>query len=306
MSADPQPSPASSPSNSESSTSLIPSPRTQWLAALGLFLVLAAWYLSLLGKHYDGDAIKNAVWNRGRPTIAEVNHPYPGVWYWVWWKVGSGFVAEDFDSRMAWIEGLNALLGAASAGLACSTLLALGVRLRTAFAGALLMGMTHAWFYHSTQSTEPMMAQFWMMIAYRFAAAIPRRGVAAAVGCAFTWAVAVGAYQSYILGGLGLLIIVAQDRRNILPWLATSAVVGTALYAGAAIADGARSVGGIIAYITHKPDGEYWVHPTVGPAAIAVRFGKCHHPAVAGHPRLAGLAPGLGRTCSPMKRPSLS
>jgi hypothetical protein len=260
MSADPQPS-----TQPTAAVAPSPPPKSYPLVLLGLFLFLAFTYIWLHARQYDGDAIKNAVWNRDRPTIATVNHPYPGVWYWVWWKVGSGFVGTDFDSRMAWIEALNGLLGAGAATLAASTLLAAGVRLGTALAGALFLGLTHAWFYHSTQSTEPIMAQFWMMLSYRCAVAIPTRGQAAVIGCAVAWAIAVGAYQSYILGGLGLLWIVSQNRKHILPWLAASAVVGTSLYVGAAVGSGARNLRGVIEYITHKPDGEYWgfIRPSV-------------------------------------------
>lgn len=249
MSADPQPiNPATAADT----------PKRHTFVLLALFLGLAMWFLWLHARHYDGDAIKNAVWNRSGPGIATVNHPYPGVWFWVWWKVGESFVATDFDSRMAWIEALNALLGAGAAALAASSLIAFGVRLPIAVGSALLMSLTHAWFYHSTQSTEPIMAQFWMMLSVRFLAAIPKHGVSAVIGSAAAWAIAVGAYQSYILGGLGLFWIICRERKHILPWLITAAIIGTSLYVIAAIGSGARDVRGVIGYITHKPDGEYW------------------------------------------------
>lgn len=239
-------------------TSAGPTTRANRICLAVFFLLFAALYLGLHGRDYDGDALKQNVWDASGPHVASVNHAYPGVWFWCWWKLGENFVGADFDDRMAWIEALNGLLGAGAATLGAATLLAVGVHRWMAFAAAALLGLSNAWFYHSTQATEPIMAQFWFMLSLRSLAAVPQRGVPAVVLCAVTWAVAVGAYQSYILAGPGLLWIVAAHRRHVLPWLAVAGVVGTGLYVLAAVSHGARSPAEVIAYLTTKTDSDYW------------------------------------------------
>lgn len=222
--------------------------------ALGLF----AFYLALHARLYDGDALKQASWNQTGPLIGAVNHPYSSLWYRGWWRLVEPFSGQDFDRRMAWMIGLNALLGSLSAALVANILISQGVRVRRATLAALGLGMTHAWFYHSTQTTEPMMAEFWLLLSLRLLLVTGARERQATVFGAITWAVAVAAYQTYVLAGLGLLWVVSTHRSRSLLWLSVAGFAGTLLFTVAAVMKGANDISGIIHFLTDKPDGEYW------------------------------------------------
>ena len=67
---------------------------TRWIAVAGrLSLCL---YLGLPGKLYDGDALKQAIWNYDRPLIGVVNHPYSQAWFYAWWRWVSPVAGRGF------------------------------------------------------------------------------------------------------------------------------------------------------------------------------------------------------------------
>lgn len=228
------------------------------LTASAVLIGLLCLYLTWWGQLYDGDALKQSNLHVLPPVIQGANHPYSQLWFWAWLKLAPASVRDSLDSRMAWMAGLNGLLGAGSATLMVLLLKSAGVRLSIAVGCALLAGLSHAWFYHSTQVTEPMLAQFLFLGA--LALAIPERQPSWLWGAlsGFAWAGSVAAYQSYFLGGLGLLVLNCSDRRRAVSCVVGAGILGGSLFSLAAILQGAHSPGEIAQYLTAKSDGHWW------------------------------------------------
>ena len=225
-----------------------------------LFVTLAAWYLALRAYSYDGESIKYAVWNEPGPKIEWVSHPYSDAWYWVWWKLGEGFVSTDFDDRMRWMEALNSILGAASVTLGAAALLRFGAGVWATLLSVLTLGLARNYFFDSTLSNEPMMAQFWLSLSLLFTAkaTAPGSRLSWTLLSGASWALAVAAYQTYVLGGLGILWLMGPDRRRQVVWTITAAIVGFSLYLTAAVLYGGASIAALKHYFFTKTDAGIW------------------------------------------------
>ena len=235
-------------------------PRANPIIFVLLFVSLAAWYLTLRAVSYDGESIKSAVWNDSGPKIKWVSHPYSQAWYWAWWKLGEGFVSEDFDDRMRWMEALNSILGAASVTLGAAALLRFGASLGATLLSALALGLGRNFFFDSTLSTEPMMAQFWLSLSLLLTAiaVTPGTRLLWTVLSGVAWALSVSAYQTYVLGGLGVLWLIGPDRRRQIVWTVTAAVVGFSFYLTAAVLYGGANLANLKRYFFTKTDDETW------------------------------------------------
>ena len=243
---------------------------TRWgRTGLLLLVTLAAFYLVWQGRYYDTEALKQAMWNFPGPTVHTVKHAWSHVWYWYWWKLVAPFAGTDFDNRMFWVTTLNALLSAGSVVLLVDCLRVSGVSRSVAVATGLLLGGSAAWFHQSSQPMEPMMAEFWLVLALRLGLVAGPRETAATAGSAICWAVAVAAYQTYLFAGAGLLVLVATRRLRTLLWLAVAALAGLTLTLLAAFGHGARDLPGLIQYLTQKDDPGYWGFIRLSAAAQA-------------------------------------
>lgn len=238
--------------------------RNPALASVIVGLILLVFYLLLPGRNHDGDALKQAQLHLTPPHIDAVNHPYNQLPFWAWLKAAPASVVGSLEPRMNWMAALNSVLGAAAAALSVRWLLAHGVRPLVASLVGLTLGLSNAWFYHSTQVTEPMLAQFIFLLALLAADSRRHPDWLWAALAGGVWAASVAAYQSFALAGPGVLVLIAQDRRRALGWLLGAGIVGTSLFSLAAILRGANSMGGIIGYLTDKPDGEWWGRWTLG------------------------------------------
>ncbi len=215
------------------------------------------FYVSFLSKRYDGDALKQSgcIWSK--PSAAGVNHPFAPLYFGAWWQLVKAFAPEDFVGRMSWLEALNSLLGAGAAGFAVAAIGRMGVSVFQSVLGGLILSFSHAWIYHSVQTTEPMMAQFWLMasiwVALRCQDSVPGAALSGVL-----WAISVGSYQSYILAGPAVLFLAVRRIKPAVAWVVCSGVVGFGLFTLAAVLNGAGNPGEVIVYLTTKTDGEYW------------------------------------------------
>ncbi len=246
--------PVSPPESAPSATT--PLAAGWWAGAIAL--VLLAFYLSFGALVYDGDALKHAGSFWGRPSIGASNHPFVDVWFGGWWQLVKGWAPVDFVGRMAWLEALNALLGAGAVGFAVGFLRRLGLDGPRCALGGLILGLSTPWMYHSLQTTEPIMGQFWLMASLWAAVRRPGSIVGAGLLSGACWALSVVAYQTYFLAGPAVLWMAAQRRETGFAWVGAAGLVGIGLFTTAAVLSGAHDPAGVFGYLTTKHDGEYW------------------------------------------------
>lgn len=220
-------------------------------------MAVLCFNLSFLARRYDGDALKQAGCFWAGPEVGEVNHPFSSHVAWAWWSVVKRWAGEDFVARMAWLEAINALLGAASVGLGVAVMRHLGLGAWACAIGGLVLGTSHAWMYHSLQATEPMLAQFWLMASAWLAVRWNDSSRGAALS-GVAWALSVASYQSYFLAGPAVLLLAVCRLRPAIVWTASAGLVGTGLFSLAAYLSGAKDLEGILRYLHNKPDGAYW------------------------------------------------
>jgi len=159
---------------------------------------------------------------------------------------------------MAWLSVFNHLSGAGCLALVIDLAYARTNHWPAALLAGLLLVVTAAFFYHSVQTTEPMIALFWFLTAWRLLTSdgtLPHWRV---VASSFAYALSVASYQSFFLGGVGLLVLAWTSCGRGSLWLSGGFVAGTSLFVAAACADGATDVGAVCRYLTQKPDGAYW------------------------------------------------
>ncbi len=224
-----------------------------WMIAAAIF----CFYVAFVAKLYDGDALKQSGCLWGPVDVAGANHPYTGLYFSFWWSAIKSFAPQDFVGRMSWLEAMSSLFGAGAVGFTAAALRRLGLATAHVVLGALILGFSTAWIYHATQTTEPMVAQFFLMASLW--ASVRWKDSAAAAGVAgVLWAVSVASYQSYFLAGPAMLLIAAPRLRAAIAWVACAGVVGTLLFVAAAVLSGAKDVSGVVGYLATKPDGGYW------------------------------------------------
>ncbi len=233
-----------------------PSIRQRTWAFVSLSLTVSLFYVLLRGWNYDGDALKYAVWNSNSAAVMDNNHPFSSHLFFGWWSVVKSFTINDFDNRMGWLSLLNSILGGLGAALVSEIILLRSKRISTAILSALLLSLTHAWFYHSTQVTEPMIAQVLMLASLRTLCI--GRTWRSAIGGGVFWALSVTAYQSYVVAGIGLLVVSGSNRIRALTFLASAAIIGPSLYIIAALGHGADSVTDVTTYLFHSSGGTAW------------------------------------------------
>jgi hypothetical protein len=228
--------------------------------AIGLFLLLAAFFIGMPVRRFDTEALKQSMSVPGVPEVGPVNHPYSGVVFYYWWKLVSslGVGEPGFERRMVWIGALNGLLGAAGVVLLVDLLRRQGATLVVSLASGLLLAVSHAWYFNAAQPMEPMLAAFFLLLSIWFAANPSDSSAASGMLSGASWAMSVAAYQSYFLAGPGVLLIAFSRFRRATGWVVAAGVVGVVMFSAAAVARGAHNVSGVLAYLTEKPDGEYW------------------------------------------------
>jgi hypothetical protein len=231
-------------------------PRTPWLPA-SIFLILLLLYLAFPSRHYDGDALKYSGVFHSSPAVGASNHPFSAYYFYGWWRWVQHFSGEDFVRRMDLLTAMNAFLGAGSAALGSAWIRRRGIANRIAVAVGLLLGLSQCWIYHSTQTTEPMAAQFLVMLSL-WIGSLDRIGSVRPILSAACWAASVASYQSYFLAGPFVLLLAAPHWRGRLLWTVSAGMVGFALFGMAARLAGASDISGFIAYLTAKHDGQYW------------------------------------------------
>jgi len=234
-----------------------PGQRRGWML-FGVFLLWLVFFVLFFARYYDGDALKYCVWDGRGYRWGTVNHLLTQFWFESWWRMVSWLADDEFTNRVAWLAAFNHVAGAA-----CLTLVVEIAYVRTKSWSAslltgLLLGVTGAFFYHAVQTTEPMVALLWFLIAWRLLATEGTIAGWRVVAAAVAYALSVGSYQSFFLGGFGLLILAWTGYRNGLLWMVVSFLAGAAIFATAAVADGATDTGEVVRYLTQKPDGAYW------------------------------------------------
>jgi hypothetical protein len=231
----------------------------RWQAVL-LFFLLAAFFIGVPIHRFDTEALKQSMSVPGEPEVAAVNHPYSGKVFYYWWRLVSelGVGEPGFDRRLVWIGALNGLLGAGGIVLLVDLVRRQGANFVVSVAAGLLLALTHAWYFNAAQPMEPMLAAFFLLLSLWFAANPSDSSAAGGMLSGAAWAMSVAAYQSYFLAGPGVLLIAFTRFRRATAWIVAAGVVGVVLFSAAAVARGAHNVSGVIAYLTDKPDGEYW------------------------------------------------
>jgi hypothetical protein len=211
--------------------------------------VAFAVYSLLHGRWMDGDSLRYPVWDPDAARIGTVNHALSPSWFYLWWKLGAPWVRGDLENRIHWLQVLNHLAGALSL-----TLVAVMVARRTASraAGVLAasaLGLSSAFFYHATQSTEPLMAVWWLLASWFLLEAAPPRSALTLLFSAAAFALSVASYQSFLTAGLGLLLLAFRARRDGLIWATAALVFGLGIFVAAACLDGVRSEASLATYL---------------------------------------------------------
>lgn len=222
------------------------------------FLVPLALYLLFNSHCYDGDGLKNLPWNWGDFTIGGNNHFLTSFWCWNWWQWVHGCSGPGFGDKMHWLAALNAILGALSVCLVMDLVFLQTRKHGSAILAGLLLAISAAFFYHSTQTTEPMIGLFWFMLSWRLLASKQCSQTAVIALSAVCLAVSVASYQSFLLGGLGLAILAWSSAKNGITWMLTAAVAGVFLFAGAAYGRGAGDLHAVFQQMFEKPGEGIW------------------------------------------------
>lgn len=243
-----------------------------------VFLGLLSLYLFFPSRHYDGDALKRTAVFFKDPPVEGSNHPFTGLFYSTWWRLVSGLAGDDIIRKIDVLTSMNSLLGAAAAALGCAWLGRIGVAPLLQGAGGLLIGLTSAATYHSTQTTEPMSAQFCLMMSLYVGTWGNTGRLGLVLGGAF-WACSVACYQSYFLAGPFVLWLTCTRLKEAIAWVASAGVVGTLLFALAAHFHGMPGASGFVQYVTTHHDSGYWGFFTWGqtlrtPLGFAVAVSK--------------------------------
>lgn len=228
-----------------------------------IFAVLCALYLAFPARHYDGDALKRVGVMFGPPSVEGANHPFTSVYFAAWWALVKGWAGTDMVHRLDALTAMNSILGAAASAIGCAWLGRIGVKRNLALLGGLALGLTSASTYHSTQTTEPMSAQFWFMLSL-YLGTFSNLGKGSGILSGACWAIAVASYQSYFLVGPFVLWIHCRRWRDVLPWTVAAGAMGFLLFGLAAHLNGKPGLSGFIKYATAKNDGEYWGFFTLG------------------------------------------
>lgn len=227
-----------------------------------LYIVVAGFLLSLYigfyGRDYNTESLKYTAWNFEAPWIAGIDHPWVAYWFWGWWQLVESFAGTDFDQKMQWLTTLNALLGTASIILLMNSLRVMGATRLICLGVGLLVGCSQAWFLQSSQAMDPMMGQFWLMVSWRLALHQGKNEIATTSLSALTYAVSVAAYQSYVLAGPALFIIIATRISRTAVWTLVAAFFGVGFAVAAALIKGAETLPEVLGYMFHKADGDYW------------------------------------------------
>ncbi len=228
----------------------------RWLPWV-LFACLMAVYYGFPSRGYDGDALKQSGVFHSTPGIGGPNHPFSAMYFATWWNLVKGFAGEDFVSRMDLLVAMNSLLGAGAAALGCAWLGRQGLGVSRTLPAGLLLGLSHFWIYHSTQTTEPMAAQFLLMLSL-WGGSLSQLGVWRLILSGVLWATAVVSYQSYFLAGPFVLWLTVARWRDLPYWVVPAGVTGFFWFGLAAYLGGAKDFAGFLGYLTTKTDGEYW------------------------------------------------
>lgn len=230
-----------------------------WQAGI-LFVVLAAFFIGVPVRRFDTEALKQSMSLPGVPGVAAVNHPYSGKVFHYWWRLVSelGVGEPGFERRMVWIGALNGLLGAGGVVLLVDLLRRQGATLLVSVMAGLMLAVSHAWYFNAAQPMEPMLAAFLLLLSIRYAAKPSDSSASGGMLSGAFWAMSVAAYQSYFLAGPGVLLMAFTRLRRGAAWVIVAGIVGVFLFSAAAVARGAHNVTGVLAYLTEKPDGEYW------------------------------------------------
>lgn len=228
----------------------------RWLPWL-LFGLLLALYCSFPSRRYDGDALKQSGVFHSAPGIGGSNHPFSGLYFTTWWNLVKGFAGADFVSRMDLLVAFNSLLGAGAAALGCAWLGRQGLGARVTLPVGLILGLGHFWIYHSTQTTEPMAAQFLLALSL-WVGSLSRLGVWRMILSGLLWATAVVSYQSYFLAGPFVVWLTVTRWRSLPYWVVPAGIAGFFWFGLAAYLAGAKDLAGFVGYLTAKHDGEYW------------------------------------------------
>lgn len=241
---------------------IAPIPLPAWGPAL-VFVALLILFLSFPSRDYDGDALKRVSVMFGPARAEASNHPFASKYFAAWWSIARNFSGSDIVDRIDSLIAMNSLLGAAGAALGCAWLGRIGVGRNVALMGGFALGLTSAWIYHSTQTTEPISAQFWFMLSL-YLGAHAQLGPLAGILSGACWATAVVSYQSYFLVGPFVLWLSCRKWRDALPWVVAAGVAGFAWFGVAAYLNGSRDLSGFVKYLTAKHDGAYWGFFTLG------------------------------------------
>jgi hypothetical protein len=219
---------------------------------------LLCLYIGFYGRDYNTESIKYAVWNIEKPATGGIDHPWVSFWFWGWWQLVEPFAGPEFDQKMQWLTALNALLGTASILVLMNCLRAMGSTLPTSLGVGLLIGCSQAWFVQSSQTMDPMMAQFWLLLSWRLALHQGRREILTTVLSGLTYALSVAAYQSYVLAGPALFVLIATRISRTAVWTVVAALFGIGFAVAAALVHGANDFRGVLDYLFNKADGSYW------------------------------------------------
>ena len=258
-----------------------------------VFAVLFALFLGFPSRSYDGDALKRLGILFNSFHLEGSNHPYTNAYFLGWWTLVKGLAPTDIIGRIDTLVAMNSLLGAGAAALGSAWLGCVGAGRIPSVLGGFLLGLGSASVYHSTQTTEPISAQFWLMLSL-FVGAQSRLGAWSGILAGICWATSVASYQSYFLAGPFLLWLHARRWRDTIPWIATAGATGIFWFGLAAHLNGKTGVSGFIEYLTTKHDGDYWGFFGIGQtarvpigfaSAVAIPWPSRHWPGL-----LAGFA----------------
>jgi len=232
--------------------------RASWALFLGAFSVF--WILR--SNFYDGDGLRYAApalwsghWFNG------ANHALTPAWVRIWWALVGWMVPDGFDTAVRTVQVFNHLCGASSVLLVARIVWKSGgSRMAGVAAGAVLLS-TWGMLYHSTHFAEPMVGLAWFLVAWDQLAGREKPCWRSSMASAAAYAVATASYQPFVVAAPGLMLATRSVRMASL-WGATAAATGFVLFGGAAVAEGARDLGGLLEYargpLNVRGKGVYW------------------------------------------------
>lgn len=215
-----------------------------------LFCVLAfIFFCSFFPRWYDGDGLKYLIWNYQTIVPSSNSHALTPYWFYGWWSLIGPFASQKFADKMFWLAMFNNLNGAIAATLIVNLIKIYTHSLCSGLTVGLLLCVTSAFFYHATQTTEPMIALLLFLMAWRLLLTSHPISLWCILFSSTLFSLSVASYLTY---GTGLVLLLhylyKKSNKYCWIWLAASLAIGVFIFIVCSILNGKYTISDIATY----------------------------------------------------------